>query len=148
MQRYSRLCSAMLRAAPVIALLPAMHAAATEMVYTPHNPSFGGNPLNGPVLMTSASTTRKHKDPEAELNKLNQKKSPLDQFNETLERSILSQLSNATASRVISDGKLIPGTIDTGNFTISINDLGGGMLQVTTTDKVTGATTAFQVSQQ
>jgi len=36
-----------------IALLPlvSLGLQASELVYTPVNPSFGGNPLNGPVLL-------------------------------------------------------------------------------------------------
>jgi curli production assembly/transport component CsgF len=45
-----------------------------------------------------------------------------------------------------SNGNLIPGTVNTGNYSIQISDLGGGMLQITTTDKVTGDSTSFQVS--
>jgi curli production assembly/transport component CsgF len=46
---------------------------------------------------------------------------------------------------VIGGGKLKPGTVETGNFRIDIVDAGGGVLVITTTDKVTGATTSFQV---
>jgi curli production assembly/transport component CsgF len=44
-----------------------------------------------------------------------------------------------------SGGKLKPGVVETGNFRIEIVDSGGGMLTITTTDKVTGASTSFQV---
>jgi curli production assembly/transport component CsgF len=75
-------------------------------------------------------------------------KTPLQQFNDNLQRSVLSQLASAATSSVISNGKLVPGTVQTGDFKITIADMGGGMLQITTVDKVTGASTTFQVSQQ
>ncbi|MCQ9616450.1 curli assembly protein CsgF [Paenalcaligenes niemegkensis] len=39
-------------------------AMASPLVYTPVNPSFGGDPLNGNWLLNSAQLTNKHKDPD------------------------------------------------------------------------------------
>jgi curli production assembly/transport component CsgF len=123
---------------------------ATELVYHPLNPSFGGNPINGSVLLNSALATNKHKenrDP-GQFSSALQQKTALQQFNEMLERSILSQLASATSSKIAGvGGKLVPGSVETGNFRIDIADLGGGILLVTTTDKITGTATSFQVGQ-
>ncbi|TFW09329.1 curli assembly protein CsgF [Oxalobacteraceae bacterium OM1] len=127
------------------ALGAASSAMATELVYTPVNPNFGGSPLNGAVLLGSAQATNRHKDPDAPVSSLD--KTPLQQFNDNLQRSVLSQLAAAATSGIMSNGKLIPGTVQTGDFRITIADIGGGMLQITTTDRVTGASTTFQVSQ-
>lgn len=129
------------------ALLPA--AGATELVYSPVNPSFGGNPLNGSVLLNSAQAQNKTTDPKASKSIGGATQSPLDEFNQILERAVLNRLVSAATTGVIgADGKLKEGTINTGNFTIDISDLGGGLLLVKTTDKVTGATTSFQVGGQ
>ena len=121
---------------------------ATELVYTPVNPVFGGSPLNGSVLMGVAQAQNKTKDPDAPLPLKSTTQSSLQQFNDILERSVLSRLASAATGNIIgSSGQLVPGTVNTGNFTIQISDLGGGLLQVTTTDKATGATTSFQVGQ-
>ena len=125
-------------------------AAATEMVYFPLNPSFGGNPLNGPVLLNSAQAQNKYTDPDegagSDLAGAKQL-TPLEQFNEMLERSILSRLTSSAVSSIVgADGSLKPGSIETGNFNIGIVDLGGGLLQITTTDKTSGASTSFEVS--
>lgn len=122
-------------------------AAATELVYAPVNPSFGGNPQNAPGLLGLALATNKHRgDSGLGGSILNQ--SPLDQFNQTLERIVLSQLASTASSKLIgADGRLMPGTFSTTNFTITITDLGGGVLRITTTDKTTGTSTSFEVSQ-
>jgi curli production assembly/transport component CsgF len=124
-------------------------AGATEMVYQPLNPSFGGNPLYGSYLLNSALATNKHKDPDIEDSSSGfEQKSPLETFNDTLERAILSRLATAASSKIIgSNGQFIPGRLETDNFTIDVADLGGGVLSITTIDKVTGAVTTFQVSQ-
>ena len=128
-------------------LLP-MSAQATELVHTPINPVFGGSPLNGAVLLNNAQAENKKKDPD-ELNAAAQaKNNALQDFNDTLQRSILNRLASAATSNILgTNGQLIPGTVETGDFRISITDLGGGVLKITTTDKTTGGSTSFQVGQ-
>ena len=119
-------------------------ALASELVYAPVNPSFGGSPLNGSVLLNAAQAQSKHKEPDIALSQ----KTGLQDFNDLLERSVLSQLASAATSSVLgSNGRLTPGTVETGNFRITILDLGGGALRITTTDRLTGQTTSFQVTQ-
>lgn len=121
-------------------------ACATELVYVPVNPSFGGYPANGPGLLATASATNKHTDKGLGGSPFNQ--TPLEQFNQTLERTVLSQLASAATSKLMGqDGKLVPGTFSTANFIITVTDLGGGVLRVTTTEKATGVTTSFEVGQ-
>jgi curli production assembly/transport component CsgF len=135
--------------AVALAGLWSAQAGATEMVYQPINPSFGGNPLYGSYLLNSALATNKHTDPALDsANTGLEDKTPLQTFNDTLERAILSRLATAASSKIIgADGKFIPGRLETDNFTIDVADLGGGVLSITTIDKVTGAVTSFQVSQ-
>ncbi|NHZ90807.1 curli assembly protein CsgF [Massilia sp. CCM 8733] len=136
------------RAATLCMALLAGSASATELVYQPVNPSFGGYPANGPNLLASASATNKHKESSGLGGSSMFDQSPLAQFNQTLERTVLSQLASAATSKLLGqDGKLVPGTFSTANFTITVLDLGGGMLRITTTDKTTGATTTFEVAQ-
>ena len=127
-------------------LLASGIASASELVYTPVNPMFGGNPNNGPVLLNAAQAQNNRKD--TTVVNVPTTQSVLQQFNDSLQRSILSQVASAATSKVMgSSGQLVPGTVETGNFRISIVDAGGGMLQIITTDKLSGATTSFQVSQ-
>lgn len=128
-------------------------AAATQITYYPVNPTFGGNPLNGSVLLNNAEAQNKYDDnPDMSSGNSGGFTAPtaLQDFNETLQRSILARLSAAaTTSLIDSSGKLIPGsTITTADFVISIsNPDNSGVLTVTTTDKATGAVTSFQVQQ-
>lgn len=145
MQTRNRFAGAVIALPALLAGLNAP-ATATELVYTPVNPAFGGSPLNGSVLLNAAQAQNKSRDPD-DLSAQFRDRTPLEQFNDSLQRSVLSQLASAATSSVISNGRLIPGTVQTGDFKIVISDLGGGLLQITTTDKVTGASTTFQVSQ-
>lgn len=131
----------------VVALLK-LPAQATEIVYTPVNPSFGGNPLNGTVLMNSANAQNEYTDPRLEqtLSRLTGQ-SQLDLFNQRLQALILDRIASSISGSLFdSSGNLVPGQVETTSFIISIVDIGSGILLITTTDKVTGASTSFQVS--
>lgn len=119
-------------------------ASASELTYVPISPQFGGHPNTGAALLNQAQATNKHKD----VSPFSQQTS-LQQFNDALSRSIMSQLASAATSSIIGpNGRLVPGTIQTGNFRVTIVDTGGGTLTITTTDLVTGASTTFIVGNQ
>lgn len=133
------------RLACACALLAAIAGAApaSELVYVPTNPVFGGSPLNASGFLSMAQLTNKHKEAT---DSASAKGSGLQQFTDMLERSVLSQLSSAATAGVMgSGGKLHPGSVETGNFRIDIVDAGGGVLVITTTDKTTGQSTSFQI---
>jgi curli production assembly/transport component CsgF len=118
----------------------------SELVYVPVNPSFGGNPLNGPVLLNQANAQNGFTDHSSSASSATQ--STLTQFNSMLQSAILSRVSSAVTSSIVgTDGKLTPGTVETTDFTISIVNLSPGLLQITTTDKTTGQSTSFQINQ-
>lgn len=135
--------------AAVLLAASACAAQAGPLVYQPVNPTFGGNPLNGNYLLGRAQSQDNHKDPAASsaLNPLGSQ-SQLEQFNNALQQAVLSRVSAAVSSSIIgADGRLIPGTVETQNFNITIADLGGGRIRITTTDKLTGSSTSFDISQ-
>lgn len=123
-------------------------AVATEIIYTPVNPAFGGSPLNGNYLLSNAAAQDDNEKPgSGGSSDLRTQKSDLDQFNDLLQRAILNRIaSTITGSLVDTNGNLIPGTVSTIDFTITIVDIGGGLLEITTVDKNTGQSTVFQVS--
>lgn len=118
-------------------------ALATELIYQPINPNFGGNPLNGGYLLSSATLQDPHgflKDPE----KATPVKTPIQQFNERLTNSVLSKLSDKIVASAFGEDSLKPGTykIDTFDITVS-SDLNG--IKVNINDTSTGKTTQVQV---
>lgn len=126
--------------------LASLSAGASELAYTPINPSFGGNPLNGPVLLNQA--TAQNHFTEKSTSASSSSTTALTQFNSMLQSAILSRVSSAVTSSIVgTDGKLVPGTVETTDFSITITNLQTGVLQIVTTDKNTGQTTSFQVNQ-
>lgn len=114
-------------------------AAASELVYHPVNPSFGGNPNNSGHLVGLAGSQNRHRPGNQDTN-------ALDEFNDRLQRSLLGRITSAVTRDIVdSDGNVTPGTFDTADYTINIVDDGGGLVTIETIDKMTGETTTIQV---
>ncbi len=92
--------------------------AAQQLVYQPTNPAFGGSPLNYSWLLSSAQAQNDFQDQSA-ANRFN--RSPLSDFNNTLQRQILNQLSRELITTRFGDLNLAePGTFDFGDFTLEV----------------------------
>ncbi len=114
------------------------HAVATELVYVPVNPSFGGNPGNAAGLLAIANAQNHFRAPT---------NSPLDNFNNSLQQAILSRLTSQTLTTIFGkNSTLVPGTYETQAYTITVTDSGNGELTIQTMDKKTGAVVSFTVS--
>jgi len=128
----------------LISILTPAPILASPLIYVPQNPSFGGSPINGSVLMSSAQAQNKIKDPG--LADDDEEETPLDEFNERLQRALLSRLTNTLSDTLVDDeGNLVPGTTETSDFTVIITDLGDGEVRVETVDRATGDSTIFTV---
>ena len=131
----------------LLAALPAALSAG-PIVYTPVNPSFGGNPLNGPNLANSANSQNKFTDPSVQSLFGRTPQSQLDLFNQRLQSLILDRIANSLSSSLFdANGNLKPGTVETSSFLITIVQQSNGTLLITTLDKTTGASTQFEVTQ-
>ncbi|MCO6056682.1 curli assembly protein CsgF [Pseudomonas sp. MOB-449] len=102
---------------------------ATELVYTPVNPAFGGNPLNGTWLLNNAQAQNDHDDPDSGSSAAS-RQSALQRFTSTLESRLLSQLLTN-----IEEGNT--GSLTTDSFIINMID-DGGELSIVITDRATG----------
>lgn len=114
------------------------HADATELVYSPINPSFGGNPNNSGHLLSIAQAQDSFKAPVA---------TPVEAFNLSLQRSILSRLSSQVLNTMFgTSNTLAVGTYDTAGYTIKVVDTGNGTLSLTSTDKASGGVSTFVIN--
>lgn len=106
---------------------------ATELVYTPINPSFGGNPLNGNFLLQKAQSQNAHKPEDRGL-------SFVEKFQDALERNIINSLT-----RRIADGELVEGVYNTGEFLIEVQNGTDGSVIVNITNLETGEVTVITI---
>jgi len=81
-------------------LMPADTATATELVWVPINPSFGGYAANATWLMASAQAQNSHVEKAAPYTRPD----PMDDFEYTLKRSYLSALSRKIMDEAFGDG--------------------------------------------
>jgi curli production assembly/transport component CsgF len=92
-------------------------ASAQALVYRPTNPAFGGSPLNYQWLNSSAQAQNAFK-PEGR----SFRRDPLADFESTLQRQILSQLSRELISNRFGDDLDLTqeGLFDLGEFTVEV----------------------------
>ncbi len=111
----------------VILIFFGFTAFAQQFVYKPLNPAFGGETFNYQWLLSSASTqnqfdeTDARKDPFGNLNSL-------DNFTDSLNRQILSELSRKLFGDQFGDGDLKPGTYIFGSIYLEVIQTGQGLL--------------------
>jgi curli production assembly/transport component CsgF len=111
---------------------------ASELIWAPVNPSFiGGNPLNGPFLLNSAQAQNDKKESQSS-------RTPLEEFNQTLNRQILYRLSSKIVETAFGETGLSPGHYNMGNYVVDVTE-GADGLTVTIVDTVTGNTTTVQI---
>ncbi len=133
------------RAAGLIWMLLACSAVhATELVYSPVNPSFGGNPANASGLMAIASAQNNHKAPATPAK---EPLTALERFSANLESAVLSRLTNTAVSSLFdADGRILSGkTIVAGNYTIAITEENGNLVMTTTDSTNPGASARIVV---
>ena len=117
-------------------VLVAGPVAASELIYQPVNPNFGGNPLNGSHLLGNAQAQNDYKDPEASSSAY-ERPSDLDRLTSSLQSRLLSQL----LADVGAGNEL---TFVTDDFAINIID-DQGVLSIIIEDINTGEVTQIAV---
>ncbi len=115
---------------------------AQDFSYSPINPSFGGNPYNYGWLMNSATAQNKLQDPAKSDYKYN--RNPLKDFQESLNRQILSRLSRQLVDDQFSEKSLQPGVYEMGSYVIQISESSKG-IDVSILDHDTGGNTVVTI---
>lgn len=101
-----------------LVLICAANAQATELVWSPVNPSFvGGDPLNGSFMLNNAISQDNNKDPSSSTSS-----NRLDSFTENLNSSILSLLSARIVNKAFGSDELPSGTFTVGDFKVTVTD--------------------------
>ena len=118
---------------------------AQDLVYTPKNPAFGGNPYNYSWLMSSAQAQNDIKEATS-TNPYGKSynSDPLKNFAESLNQQILSQLSRQIVAKQFGENALAAGTYILGDYQIDIGNQTSG-LSITILDNKTGSTTTVSV---
>lgn len=107
----------MLALLAVLALWAGGPAQAQDLVYTPKNPAFGGSPVNYQWMLSSAKTQNAFQDTGSDRFR----RDPLADFERSLQRQILSQLSRELVTERFGSLNLQQqGSYDLGEFTVDV----------------------------
>jgi curli production assembly/transport component CsgF len=116
---------------------------AQELVYTPINPSFlGGNSFNASWLLASAQAQNTIVESRSSLDRY--ARDPIADFEESVKRQILSQLTRQLMTDTFGEKGLKEGHYEIGNFIIDILPVSGG-ISITIYDNTTGGETTIVV---
>lgn len=92
-----------------------------DLVYKPVNPAFGGETFNYQWLLSSAQAQNLIEEPENDAFSFDTG-SDLDDFAETLNRSILNQISREVTISQFGESGLEEGSYTIGNFQIEVEN--------------------------
>ncbi len=119
--------------------LSATFCSGQDLVYKPTNPAFGGETFNYQWLLNSAQAQNLIEAPEDDAFSFNTG-SDLDNFAETLNRSILNQISRQVTTSQFGESGLEEGSYTIGNFQIDVDNTVEG-LSITILDTALGEQT-------
>lgn len=114
-------------------------ASSQDLVYKPKNPNFGGDTFNYNWLLASAQTQDQTVDP----NSTSSSGSSLDNFAETLNRQLLSQLSRQISISQFGEEGLEEGVYTVGDFQIDVSSTLDGLSIVILDNSVGDQTEIF-----
>jgi len=123
-------------------------AFAQQLVYTPINPQFGGNPLNATQLEADASAQNKYSQVNSQSNQ-----TQAQLFASQLQSELLSDLANQVSNAIFGPnatpsgtfafgGETVSYTTALGQTTVTITSATGGKTVITVPNEATSTTTA------
>lgn len=123
-------------------LLP--HAvSASQLIYTPINPNFGGSPFNGQFLLNQAVLQNQYTALPPQTNN-NNSPSAAQSFSQRIENALLSQAATQLANQILGPNALPSGSFSSDGTTISWVTV-NGEVTITIVDGSTGGTTTITI---
>ena len=117
-------------------------ATASELLYMPVNPIFGGNPLNSSQLLTEASAQK----PSAPVTNSAATQMNPQQFVQMLQSQLYASLASSVANAITGRNAQIAGTIKLNSMQLTWNTV-NGETTITMTEFSTGQITGITVPQ-
>lgn len=110
----------------IIVLLGGFNLQAQDLVYTPKNPAFGGNPYNSQWLLASAQAQNSFKDPESKSGR--EQQTELERFTQSLNSQLLGQVTRSMFTSQFGQDGLSPGTYSFGSLAVDIYPSNEGLV--------------------
>lgn len=122
----------------------AASASAGQLTYTPVNPSFGGNPLNGTYELGLATANNSRYLTNPATQPATTGASAVQQFQNQITSSLLSQIASTVSQEIIGPNAKNSGTFNINGQVIQFNQA-GGQINIGITDAASGAKTQIQI---
>lgn len=103
-------------------------ASAQQLVYKPINPAFGGDTFNYQWMLSSANAQNPYDDANSDYSNLLSDYNSLDNFTASLNRQMLSQLTNKLFTEKFGTGGVSPGKYMMGSLFLDISESSQGMM--------------------
>jgi len=110
-----------LKIAFLVSIFAVTSVSAQELVYSPKNPSFGGNTFNHQWMLSEANAQNGF-TADASSNYDRYSRDPLEDFQESLNRQILSQLSRQLVGDIFGEEDFQEGRYELGDYIIDISE--------------------------
>jgi curli production assembly/transport component CsgF len=114
---------------------------AQDFVYQFRSPAFGGNPLNN-FMLNAAQLQNDFQEESTSRDRF--ERDPLRDFEESLNRQVLSQISRQLIRDQFGEASLEEGQYEIGNYLIDVVPAADGV-QITILDEATGSETTVTV---
>lgn len=128
----------------MITVFGSLSLSAQQLVYKPINPAFGGDTFNYQWLLSSANAQNQFDDGKDDYRSLLDDMNSLGSFTDSLNRQILSQLSQKLFEDQFGDGPLTAGNYTFGSLFLEVNQTSQGML-ISILDTTTGQQTEIVI---
>lgn len=126
----------------MVLLITSTTTNASQLIYQPVSPTFGGHPNNAAHLSTVVNTQNDFSAPR-------ERRTALQRFQERLEGQLFGALSRNIVDDILGeDGTLRPGITETDQYTVEVTQGTDGSITIVTTDNITGEFTAFTIEDQ
>lgn len=112
----------------LLTILGSFSAKSQQLVYKPINPAFGGDTFNYQWLLSSANAQNQFDDDKNGYQNLLDNLNSMDSFKDSLNRQILSQLSQKLFEDQFGNGALTPGNYMFGSLYLEVTQSSQGLL--------------------
>jgi curli production assembly/transport component CsgF len=126
----------------IVFILTGGTASASELVYTPVNPAFGGNPFNADYLLGVAGAINQYKDPST--SQVSGQRTTAQEFERIIQSSLLSRISTEIANQIYGENSADQGRFVIGGTTVDFLRT-GNQTKVTVSDSATGGSTIIEI---
>lgn len=114
-----------------------------QLVYSPVNPSFGGNPYSAQWLLSLAQVQDKTSAPSSLSSAYNPyNKDPLQSFKDNMNSTILGQISKQIVSKMFGESEMKDGHYEFSNYSVDVKSTTNG-LKIDILDSSTGNSTSM-----